>query len=58
MGLEIIAAVLACKNGDELFEKASAILKRFNINVCNEDGSYKDIHAVICEVADVINKKR
>lgn len=55
--MRILMDLLSSKNGDELFEKVTEILKRFGISMCNEDGSYKDTHTLLCEIAEVWNKE-
>ena len=47
--------LLSSKDGNELFEKVTEALKHFGITVYNEDGSVKNLYAVICEVAEVMN---
>lgn len=56
MGILELMALLSCKDGDELFEKAKELLSRIGIDVYNEDGSIKDMYTVICEIAAVWNK--
>ena len=49
---------MSCKDGDELFNKVKTILGRYGITAYNEDGSVKDLYAVLCKVAEVINKEK
>lgn len=56
MGMFEIIDLLASKDGEELFEKTSELLKRIGISVYNEDGSYKDTHTLLCEIAEVWNR--
>ena len=49
--------LLSSKDGDELFEKVIETLNHFGITVYNEDGSVKNLYAVLCEVAEVMNKE-
>ena len=56
MGMFEIITLLSSKNGDELFEKTSEILKRVGISMYNEDGSYKDTYTLICEISEVWNR--
>lgn len=56
MGMRILMDLISSKNGDELFEKVTEILKRFGISMYNEDGSYKDTYTLLCEIAEVWNK--
>lgn len=58
MGMFEILSLLSCKDGDELFGKTSELLKRIGVSVYNEDGSYKDTHTLICEIAEVWNKEK
>ena len=57
MGMRILMDLLSSKNGDELFEKVTEILKRFGITMYNEDGVCKDTYTLLCEVAEVWNKE-
>ena len=52
-----IIDVMCSKDGDELFEKVSEILSRFDIAVADSNGNIKDLYTVICEVAEVWNKE-
>lgn len=56
MGMFEIIDLMSSKNGDELFEKVTAILEQYGIVTRNEDGSYKDLYTVCCEVAALMNK--
>ena len=56
MKLKEIIDMMSSKDGDELFEKTSELLKRIGITMYNEDGSYKDTYTIICEIAEVWNK--
>lgn len=56
MGMFEIIDLMSSKNGDELFEKVTAILEQYGIATHNEDGSYKDLYTVCCEVAALMNK--
>lgn len=58
MKLKELMDLLSSKDGDELFEKTSEILKRLGVSVYNEDGSYKDTHTLLCEIAEVWNKEK
>ena len=53
MKLKEFLDVMASKDGDELFENVSEVLKRIGVSVYNEDGSYKDTHTLLCEIAEV-----
>lgn len=57
MTLGVLMDLIASKDGDELFEKVKELLGKFGITVYNEDGSVKDIYTVLCEVAEVMNKR-
>lgn len=56
MKLGELMSLMSSKNGDELFENTSELLKRIGVSVYNEDGSYKDTYTLICEIAEVWNK--
>lgn len=56
MGMLEILSLLSCKNGDELFERVGNILSQYAISMYNDDGSAKDLYALCCDVADVLNK--
>ena len=58
MGMFELVDLMSSKNGDELFNKVTEILKQLGITVFNEDGSYKDTYTLICEISDAWNKKR
>ena len=58
MKLKELIDVMASKDGDELFEKTSDVLKHIGVSVYNEDGSYKDTYTLICEIAEVLNKEK
>ena len=58
MKLKELMDVIASKNGDELFEKTSELLKQIGVSVYNADGSYKDTYTLICEIAEVLNKEK
>lgn len=56
MKLKDLIDVMACKDGDELFEKMVRILEHFDIEVVDEDGNDKSFYRLCCDVADVLNK--
>lgn len=58
MKLKELMDIMSSKDGDELFEKTSELLKRIGVSVYNEDGSYKDTYTLICEIAEVLNKEK
>lgn len=58
MKLGELMGLMSCKNGDELFEKTSELLKRIGVSMYNEDGSYKDTHTLLCDIAEVLNKEK
>lgn len=58
MKLGELMSLMSCKNGDELCEKTSELLKRIGVSVYNEDGSYKDTHTLLCDIAEVWNKEK
>lgn len=55
MGLKIIMEFLSSKDGDELFEKVSEILKRFGITTTDSNGNVRSLYDVLCDVAEVLN---
>lgn len=56
MGMFELIDLMSSKNGDELFEKVTEILKQFGIATCNEDGSVKDLYMMCYEIAALMNK--
>ena len=56
MKLKELIDMMSCKDGDELFEKTSELLRRIGVSLFNEDGSYKDTYTLLCEIAEVWNK--
>lgn len=57
MNMRMLMDLISSKDGNELFEKVTETLKHFGITVYNEDGSVKNLYAVLCEVAEVMNKE-
>ena len=55
MKLGELMALMSYKDGDELFEKTSELLKRIGVSMYNEEGSYKDTHTLLCDIAEVWN---
>ena len=58
MGLKIIMEFLSSKNGNELFEKATEILRRFDIDTTDSDGNVRNLYDVLCDVAEALNKRK
>lgn len=58
MGMFELIGLMSSKDGDELFEKITEILRQYNITTLNEDGSVKDLYTIACDVAEVLNKGR
>ena len=58
MGMLEILSLLSSKNGDELFERVGNLLIQYDVSMYNEDGSYKDTHTLLCEIAKVWNKEK
>lgn len=56
MNFKELIDIMSCKDGNELYEKTSELLKCIGISMLNEDGSYKDVHTLLCEIAEVWNK--
>ena len=57
MGIGMLIDLMSSKNGDELFEKVTEMLKRFGIAAHDSDGNVKDLYEVCCEVVEVLNKE-
>ena len=55
--MKILMDLLSSKNGDELFEKVQTLLNKFGISVYDAGGSVKDVYTVLCEVAEILNKR-
>ena len=58
MKLKDLIDMMACKDGDELFEKMVRILAHFDIEVVDEDGNDKSFYRLCCDVAKVLNKEK
>lgn len=58
MKIKELCDLIACKDGDELFEKMVNILAHFNIEVVDEDGNDKSFYRLCCDVAEVLNKEK
>ena len=56
MGMFEFLRLLSSKDGDELLANTSEMLNHLGISVYNDDGSYKDIYTLLCEIAKVWNK--
>ena len=56
--LKELMDIMSCKDGDELCEKTSELLKCIGVSMFNEDGSYKDTYTLLCEIAEVWNKEK
>ena len=56
MRMGILIDLLSSKNGDELFEKVQKLLGKFGFTVYDWDGNVKDLYAVCCDVAEILNK--
>lgn len=50
--------IVSSKDGDELFEKVEGALGRIGVSMLNEDGTYKDTYALLCEIAEVLNREK
>lgn len=57
MSIGMLIYLMSSKNGDELFEKVTEILKRFGIATHDSGGNVKDLYEVCCEVVEVLNKE-
>lgn len=52
-------ALMSCKDGDELFKKVEEILNGLGIRVYDESGLFaRDLYAICCDVAEVLNKEK
>ena len=58
MGLKIIMEFLSSKDGDELFEKTTNILWRYGLTTTDSDGNVRNLYDVLCDVAEVLNKRK
>ena len=58
MKLKDLIDVMASRDGDELFEKTSEILKCIGVSMYNEDGSYKDTYTLLCDISEAWNKEK
>lgn len=58
MKLKELMDVMACKDGNELFIKVSEILEKMGVTVMYPNGSMKDLYALCCDVAEVLNKEK
>jgi hypothetical protein len=53
-----VLSLKSCKSGRELFNKVEKILSDFNISVYDEDDMLKDLYAICCDVAEVLNVRK
>ena len=51
-------ALMSCKDGDELCEKVIDILWKVGISATDENGNFKDLYVLCCDVAEVLNKEK
>ena len=58
MKIKDIAELMACTEGYELIDKIEEILKGYGISVYRETGGVKDLYALCCDVAEVLNKEK
>ena len=58
MKMKALIEIMACKEGNEMFDKIEEILNDFHIDVYRKDGTIKDLYEVCCDVADVWNMQR
>ena len=56
MKLRDLIEIMSCKEGYEMFDKIEEILNNLGISVYDERGRMKDLYAICCDVADVLNK--
>ena len=58
MKLGDILDLMSCQEGYELFDKVEEILNNLGISVYDEHGKMKDLYALCCDVAEVMNKEK
>lgn len=58
MKLKDMVDLMSCKEGYELFDKIEEILNNLGISVYDENGNMKDLYALCCDVAEVMNKEK
>ena len=59
MKLKELTALMSCKDGYELFKKVADILNGLGVRVYDESGLVaRDLYAVCCDVAEVLNKEK
>ena len=58
MKLKELIDIMSCKEGYELFDKIEEILNNLGISVYDENGKMKDLYALCCDVAEVMNKEK
>ena len=58
MKLKDMVDLMSCKEGYELFDKIEEILNNLEISVYDESGKMKDLYALCCDVAKVLNKEK
>ena len=56
MGLRILMDLMSSKDGEELCEKVTELLKHFGITAIDSNGNFKDLYTLCCEVAEILNK--
>ena len=55
MWIRILMDLMSSKDGDELCGKVSEILWKFGISATDENGDFKDLYTLCCDVAEVLN---
>jgi hypothetical protein len=58
MKVKELVGLLSCTEGYELFDKVEEILNNLGISVYDENGKMKDLYALCCDVAEVMNKEK
>lgn len=54
--LKELMDIMTCKDENELFIKVSEILEKMGVAVMYPNGGVKDLYALCCDVAKILNK--
>ena len=57
MGMFELIDLMSSKDGDELCDKVIDILRKAGISATDENGDFKDLYTLCCDVAEVLNKR-
>ena len=58
MGLFELIDLMSSRDGDELLEKLANILCPLGIATTDDNGNFKDIHTLCCEIVKVLNQEK